>query len=120
MWFIVAVGVLNVSFLLYARKIKDELALLGAVATLFFIALGLNSLIAVENRFNMLPVAVASVLAAHFAVARRSVAPFVFVATLVFSLCVAVLGAVASEKMRSSAVLFPPSGIAYQCIGQLR
>ena len=82
------------------------------VATLFVLTLGLVSLIAVENRFNLVPVAVLSVLAAHFAL--RKATPAARAAVLMLALCVAVFGAIASHHLQASARVLP--ALRHGCI----
>ena len=114
MWFVAAVGVVN-GILICKFQLRRDLAVTGMVATLFVVALGLNSLIMVESRFNMLPIAIVSVFAAHFAVSFRTVPPLIRAAVLIPALCVAVLGAIMSERMQATAFPFPTAGLAYAC-----
>ena len=114
MWFVAAVGVVN-GILICRFQPRRDLAITGMVATLFVVALGLNRLIMVESRFNMLPIAIVSVFAAHFAVSFRTVPPVIRAAVLIPALCVAVLGAIMSERMQATAFPFPAAGLAYAC-----
>ena len=79
----------------------------------------LNALIAVENRFNLIPFAVLSVVAAQFVLAdrenialRRSI--------VVVAVAVAIIGTMLSERMRGSALTWSADLAAYPCLAAAR
>jgi hypothetical protein len=98
MWLVTAVGLFNGVRLLVFSKTSRLLPIIIMVSCLFFVTIGLVSLIAVENRYNMIPVAILSVLAAeYFLVCRKPRRLFIS------ALCVAALATPVSEKLRATA-----------------
>ena len=98
MWLVTAVGLFNGVRLLVVTKTPMPLPIIIMVSCLFVMTVGLNSLIAVENRYNMIPVAILSVLAAEYFLGcgkpRR---------LFISALCVAALATPLSEKLRATA-----------------
>jgi hypothetical protein len=98
MWVVTAVGLFNGVRLLVFTKTPAPLPIIIMVGCLFFMTIGLISLIAVEARYNMIPVAILSVLAVEYLFVcgkpRR---------LIISALCVAALATPVSEKLKAIA-----------------
>jgi hypothetical protein len=73
MWMVTAVGLLNgmklLRIYLYGKTFSAECtAMIAMISSLFLMVTALNGLITVENRYNLMPIAVLSVLAVHFVI----------------------------------------------------
>jgi hypothetical protein len=98
MWLVTAIGLFNGVRLLVFSKTPMSLPVIIMVSCLFFMTIGLISLIAVENRYSMIPVAILSVSAAeYFLVCRKPHRLFIA------ALCVSALATPVSEKFRATA-----------------
>ena len=98
MWLVTAVGLFNGVRLLVFTETPMPLPVIIMVSCLCFMTIGLIGLIAVENRYNMIPVAILSVLAAeYFLVCGKPRRLFIT------ALCVAALATPVSEQLRATA-----------------
>lgn len=120
-WMVIAVGLLYAITLLgsVSSARPDRLAAIVMIGTLCVMVVTLNAVIAVENRFNLIPFAVLSVVAAQFVLAdrqnialRRSI--------VVVAVAVAVIGTMLSERMRGSALTWSADLAAYPCLAAAR
>jgi hypothetical protein len=119
MWMVTAVGLLNGIRLVYLSSktfSREYLPMLTMTVSLFLMVTGLNAFIAVENRFNMIPVAMLSALAVEFVLSYRNEIRVFRVAVPIFALCVATFGAILSEKARDSAIRITAPIDTFRCL----
>jgi len=120
-WMVSAVGLIHAitaqGFIRGART--DKLAAIVLIGTLCVMVVTLNALIAVENRYNLIPFAVLSVIAAQFVLAdRKNIA--LRRSIVVVAVAVAVIGTTLSERMRGSALRWSADLAAYPCLAAAR
>jgi hypothetical protein len=107
MWMVIAIGLLQGirAVRLLGKTVKLEyIPTVTMVGGLFVMTTGLNAFVAVENRFNVIPVAILSVLAVSFILSYRTEPRVVKVAVPILALFVSTVGAILSEKARGSAI----------------
>jgi hypothetical protein len=120
-WMVIAVGLLYAITLLgsISSAHPDRLAAIVMIGTLCVMVVTLNALIAVENRYNLIPFAVLSVVAAQFVLAARG--NFVLRRSIVVvAVAAAVIGTMLSERMRGSALTWSADLAAYPCLAAAR
>jgi hypothetical protein len=76
------------------------------------LGIGVLAFVVVENRFAAIPLAILSVLAAHFVLTYEGKPR----GALALTLLAAALGAGFSDKERQAAFRFPESGLEYRCV----
>ena len=119
MWFVTTIGLLNGGRLAYLSSrtfSREHIPMFAMIGSLLLLVTGLNAFIAVENRFNMIPVAILSVLAAEFVLSYSHAARAFTVAVLILALCVSTFAAVLSEKARASAIRPTEPADTFRCL----
>ena len=110
MWIVTVIGIFNglkKNFEFFFRFRSVDSAALGLVVfidSLVFMVIGLNGFLAVETRFNLIPIAAVSVLAVEFILTFRSQPRALKTLLVGGAIGVALLGSVISEISRSAAV----------------
>lgn len=114
-WAIATLGLLHGAWLVLWCRLANPLeraATITAVAILFVLGIGVLAFVVVENRFAAIPLAILSVLAAHFVLTYEGKPR----GALALTLLAAALGAGFSDKERQAAFKFPESGLEYRCV----
>jgi hypothetical protein len=125
MWMVATLGIFNgIKLLRHCLLSKitatEHLPTIAMVSALFLTVTALNSVLAVENRYNMIPASILSVLAVHFLLSCFRKSQYYFKATvLITALCIALLGAIFSAKARRSAIELMSDVKRYPCIASV-
>jgi hypothetical protein len=90
--------------------------MLAMTVCLFVMVTALNGIITVENRYNMIPIAILSVLTVDFVLSHRTKIDAQGMTTVIFALCIAAIGTVLSETIRSSAIKLSSNLEPYPCV----
>jgi len=119
-WMISSLGLLHAvtagwNFFHGKARSPETMSVIVMIGTLFALSVGSNALIAVENRYNLFPVAVLAVLGIHFLLRYARQGAFRR-AVFVFIVSIGIIAGMVSENMRSSAIKMTTDLKPYPCI----
>jgi hypothetical protein len=119
MWFVTVIGMFNglgknLEFFFHGRPVGfEQIGLVVMIDSLVLMVISLNSFLAVETRFNSLPIAATSVLAVEFFLSYRSQHRALKSLLVSGAIGVALVSSVISEMSRTTAVAAKFSGAGY-------
>ena len=121
MWLVIAIGLLHGTkslrtYISSETFHAEHIAMAAMTVCLFLMVTALNGIITVENRYNMIPIAILSVLTVDFVLSHRTKIKAQGMPTVIFALCIAASGTVLSETIRSSAIKLSSNLESYPCI----